>query len=177
MNKKLTALTGIAAIGVLAFFLLKGRQQPTTVVNREFQTPSFSLPPLDLSGLGVFGNTPIQWPTGSGINVPPIVMGGSGNKKCCSACEDTGISSWQQNIVDALSIGPPQPYVNMEMLTPTERAAVQMGQAQVVYDPGSPRGFFVAVLPSDIPYAAQGPGIIYQGAMPVLPANVGGDIV
>lgn len=167
-------IAGVGVAGILAFLLFSRRQigvqQPVTVTSREYKPAPFSLPALDLSGLGVVGNTPINWPTTTGVVVPPILSAGQETKGCCSDCSDNSPSSWQQALVDALSLGPPAPYVNAEMLTPTEQAAINLGQAQVVYDPTAERGFYVAILPNNNPYAgAQSTGIIYQGAMSVLP--------
>ena len=171
---KTLALVGLGVAGLLAFLLFSRRsigvEQPVTVTSREYKPAPFSIPPLDLSGLGVVGNTPINWPTTTGITIPPILSAGQEQRKCCSDCSDNSPSSWAQQFVDALALGPPPPYVNTAMLTATEQAAINLGKAQVVYDPTAERGFYVAILPSDLPYAgAQSTGIIYQGAMSVLP--------
>lgn len=166
-------LSSVAAVGVLGYFLLRNRAQPVipVVQSREYQPMQggFSVPALDFSGLGVVGQTPISWPTTTGITLPPIVGATSSEKTCCSDCSDNSISSWSENIINALSLGPPQPWINPESLTDTERSAIALGQAQVVYDPSAPRGFFVAVLNSGYAGQTGQNGIIYTGAMPVLP--------
>lgn len=166
-------MSSVAAVAVLGYLLLRGRAPAVVPVvsSREYNPlpGGFSIPPLDLSGLGVVGATPINWPTTTGVVLPPILQPQTDTKKCCANCSDNSISSWSQNLIDALNLGPMQPYINAEMLTSTERAAIDLGQAQVVYAPDTQRGFFVAVLANGYAGAPNGNGIIYQGAMPVLP--------
>lgn len=160
MNKKPALYVGAACIAILAFVLLSSKKQ-AAVVNSGNTVPLVNIPPLDLSTLGL---DPINFNGGTSNPIPPIPNFGNDND-CCSCGANV---PYESTFVNALDIAPPQPFLVPGSLTSQEQFAVQTGRAQVVYDPSSPRGFYVGVLASDIPGNTNA-GIIFQGALNALP--------
>lgn len=170
MKEKTIWLTAgvIGAIGV-AFIVLQ-HANATSVTGVATPTsnksPVINIPPLDIAGLGNnYSNLPL--PASTGLNVPSLVDP-LAKDSCCNDCRADDIStSFVQQFVNASTLGPQQPFIDMSTLTDAERSALDQNNAQIVYDPTATRGYYVGVLSQNS--SATIGGVVYTGGLPTLP--------
>jgi hypothetical protein len=90
------------------------------------------------------------------------------NKRCCNSCSDgNAINTLKQPVVYASAIMPPQATLASYSLTGAERKAIADGNAEIVLDDISSRGFSVRSLLDPLKF---------RDAYSVLPVATGGDL-